>query len=67
MELLITIVVIAIAIIILLKYLRSSRAVILDRTAMLNEDTKTVVCPACQTKVKRQEHGQQCPNCKKDF
>lgn len=67
MELFITLIVIAIAIVIFMKYFRSSRAVILDRTTILNEDTKLVMCPSCQTKVKRQEQGQQCPNCKKYF
>ncbi len=67
MELFITLTVIAIAIVTLLKNFRSSRAVILDRTAKLNEDTKLVMCPLCQTRVKRQEHGQQCPNCNKYF
>lgn len=57
----------AIAIIFSSKNLESSRAIGLDRGALLKAESKVVLCTNCQTKMKRQRYGQQCPKCKKYF
>lgn len=57
----------AIAISISIKYIGSSRAIGLDRGAMFKVQTKVITCTHCQTRVKRQRYGQQCPNCRKYF
>jgi uncharacterized CHY-type Zn-finger protein len=61
------IVVAAIAIIVTANNLESSRAIGLDRGAMLKAQSNVVICTNCQTKMKRQKYEQQCPKCKKNF
>jgi uncharacterized CHY-type Zn-finger protein len=67
MWLLIGIIAAGIAINISFKNIGSSRSIGLDRGAMLKAESKVVICTNCQTKMKRQKYGQQCPNCKKSF
>ena len=61
------IVVAAIAIILTANNLEAGRSIGLDRGALLKAESNTVICTNCQTKMKRQRNGQQCPNCKKIF
>lgn len=65
MGIFISIAVMALAMLISLKHIGSGRAISLDRGAMLKAESKVVVCGHCQTKLKRQKYGQQCPKCRK--
>lgn len=38
-----------------------------DRSPVQPRASLTTKCPHCQTVVKRQEHGQTCPTCRKSF
>ncbi|MGZ4162328.1 MAG: hypothetical protein ACXVNF_16250 [Neobacillus sp.] len=57
----------AIAIIFSASNLKAGRAIGLDRGAMFKAQSNVVICTNCQTKMKRQRNGQQCPNCNKNF
>lgn len=67
MWLFIGLVVAAIAIIMSAGNLKAGRAIGLDRGAMFKAQSNVVICPYCQTKMKRQLNGQQCTNCYKSF
>ena len=67
MELLIGLIVAGLVIAIYIRYFVKGTAIILDRKAMLEEQTKIVSCTKCHTKMKRKQYEQQCPNCKALF
>ncbi|ARI75502.1 hypothetical protein [Halobacillus mangrovi] len=64
MAMFISLIGIAIVIIIAIRNMRSSRDTFLNRTAYLTEKTGAVKCHHCEAIMKRQKHGQHCPNCR---
>ncbi|WP_156112658.1 hypothetical protein [Halobacillus sp. BBL2006] len=56
---------IGLSIVVSIRYMKSSRSTFLNRTAYLNERTDAVQCHHCRSILKRQKHGQQCPNCRR--
>ena len=46
------------------RFFTKGTAILLNRGAMLQEESMSVNCTNCHTPVKRQRNGQQCPKCR---